>query len=455
MIQFLLIACICAAVAMAGRKRYARSLELAAFIGVSFSNYLMILLPGNLPNINVQRALVLTLFGIWWMWYRACPPPGKVAIPLGRQFKWVALSYGASLLLGLNWRDGTKDYLSFLIESLAFYHLMYRGVADKNEARSVLRAASLALVVVACFAITERYAGFNPVDRWLPGYVRSVRTARDVLSTYPHRILLGTAMAMGIPLIASQRFLFPSQSVILNRLSRLLGVTLCASACYFAMSRGPWLAAVLGLTIFGILGTARARKLCAVVAVLAILGMAMYPGVGDTLSGHFRSTKDASTPKGSTYQYRWELWRVAYAHVSASPVRLALGWGPVSSSVINQDWELSFRDGGRVQEIWSWDNEYAYYLLCYGFAGLGLTLVLYGKIGILLFRKWRAAADDDRDMLAGLSAAIAVLLFMKTNVLIFAPQLNFLLWLLVACGLHVLDTPSTAPAEGMFATRPE
>lgn len=435
MFNGLVIAAICIVVAAVGRRHLSRAVQMCAFVGTSFTHYLVLELPGGLPNITIHRALIVTLFLVWRGWHRQATA-GRERLPLNGLFRWVAAAYGCSLLLGINWQDGIKDYLSFLIENWMFYFLIWKCVQSREQVESVIRAACWGLLVVATFAVVERYTGVNIVVLLLPGYQESPKTAMDVLATYPHRILLGTAMAQGVCLIASQRSLVPSWPPRMSALVSVTGVVWCAAACYFANSRGPWLAAAMGLAVFGVAGARHARRIVVAVALLAVLGLLLRPGVADTLTGRFSSTFDDTTFKGGTYQYRWELWRVAFAHITGSPFDFLVGLGPGASRRIDQSWEISYGEVTGTQQIWSWDNEYALLLLNYGVLGLGATIALYAYAAKRLTDLCRLAKGRLRDRLAGLLAGLVIVLFMKTNVLFFAPQLTMLLWLLVACGFR-------------------
>ncbi len=101
------------------------------------------------------------------------------------------------------------------------------------------------------------------------------------------------------------------------------------------------------------------------------------------------------------------------------------------------DWDLSYRDSGRDKSIHSWDNQYAYDLFQTGFAGLLATFILYGGVAAGVLSRWRQTAQPEKDLLACVLASLAVMLFMRSNVLIYTSQLDYLFWSVAAAGFAV------------------
>ncbi|MCU0645909.1 MAG: hypothetical protein MUC94_16820, partial [bacterium] len=134
-----------------------------------------------------------------------------------------------------------------------------------------------------------------------------------------------------------------------------------------------------------------------------------------------------------TYQYRWELWRIAYDKIKESNMKIFFGYGPGTHEVMEIFGTLSY--SGMDHEFGSWDNHYAAELLETGLIGLALLLILDFSILRQFLKTLKKSALPDKDVLTGIIASIIVMIFMKTNVQIFAPQLNYLFWTLVALGV--------------------
>jgi Lipid A core - O-antigen ligase and related enzymes len=160
------------------------------------------------------------------------------------------------------------------------------------------------------------------------------------------------------------------------------------------------------------------------------MALASRPGVWETLSDRVSATADSKSFKGGTMQYRLELWKVAWAQVTKSMQTFFFGYGPGCGSETEIDWTLSYR--GQEYGISSWDNQFAYDLFQSGFLGLIASLILYGSALLFLYRAWVTADPANRDLVLTLFASALALVFMMTNVLIFAKQLYYLFWTLVA-----------------------
>jgi hypothetical protein len=156
----------------------------------------------------------------------------------------------------------------------------------------------------------------------------------------------------------------------------------------------------------------------------------LNPGVFTTVAGLSGDTFNPASHKGGTFLYRLELWRIAAAEISKSPSRFLFGYGPGVGREMDLEWELSYRS--RTQKIESWDNHYAYDLFQSGVLGFAASLCVSVAAGLLVFRNYRFCFEPGRDLLVGLAISVLILLFMKSNVLIFAKQLDYLFWALLA-----------------------
>ena len=181
------------------------------------------------------------------------------------------------------------------------------------------------------------------------------------------------------------------------------------------------------------------RQMSRTVAVLAAVVFIVRPGVWDTVHGRIEDTKNVNSFKGQTYQYRWELWGIAWKKISGSTVRTMFGFGPGATEHMTIETVLSYT--GETNKLWSWDNHYAATLVEGGITGLALLFLLYGTTIYGQWRLLRCADEKNRTMQAALLAGMLGLVFMMSNVAIFAPQLNYLYWTLTASGAAIGATP--------------
>jgi O-antigen ligase len=284
--------------------------------------------------------------------------------------------------------------------------------------------------------------------------VRGAQGARDVLSTYQHRILLGTAMAMGVPL-AFFLILQPDATAKIKRYG-WLAVCVMSAGCFYSGSRGPWLGLGIVFVLLLVLGSRSLRRAMFFVGLLIAATLIAQPGVRGTLLGAYRVTVDNDSHKGGTFRYRFELWKVAYTKICESPWRFMFGYGPSAGKEIEIDWQLSYRDTRFVdRKIESWDNHFAYALFQTGMVGFIATFLLFFRVIYWLFRAWRASPPDRKDGVLCLMASALVLFYMMTNVLIFAKQLDYLFWSIAAAGPILagayLRSDESEPAEDQLS----
>jgi O-antigen ligase len=406
-------------------------------------------LPSGLPALTIHRLILIVLMAFW------LARPGyrkkRQEVPLLGLFAfWAGVNLLVLIVTYIQFTTSLKSYLDFVFEILLFYMIVSTSLLNPEDAFRLLRGVWVGITIVALFAVIEKYTRFNPVDRFLPGYAREEGSnSFDVLSTFPHRILLGTGMAMGWP-VALALILRGDQESVWQKRRLWISIVALLSSCYFSMSRGPWVAVGISGLALAFLGSWRIRKRILFVGVLAGFLLLAKPSVFQTFLDMVQVTTDVDSAKGGTARYRLELWKIAWAEVTKSPVRFLFGYGQGAGREMDLTWELSYR--GKEYQIFSWDNHFACDLFQSGTLGLLASLLLYGGALLILYRTWKTIDYPDKDVLACLLASALVLFFMMTNVLIYAKQLYFMFWSLAAVGIAI-GNPSTlgeelpAPAE--------
>jgi len=406
------------------KRDFARGLAYAVFLCVLMPTFLRINISGGLPQLTIFRLVLISVLFFWLRRRSEWRPISQ--IPLFPQLcLWSAVGFVSLLLTSITFTTSLKRYLDFVLEIYLFYVLLATTIRTSDEAFLLLRAAWLGLTVVAVLAVLERYTNINPVY-WLVSGEEGRH--RDIVATYQHRILLGAGMAMAFPLA----FGFFNSAFAQAPRPRVLWISflLFCAVSYFAQSRGPWLAAMLAGGVLMLRATRPTRQRLMVLGLVAMMALASRPGVWETLSDRVSATADSKSFKGGTMQYRLELWKVAWAQVTKSMQTFFFGYGPGCGSETEIDWTLSYR--GQEYGISSWDNQLAYDLFQSGFLGLIASLILYGSALLFLYRAWVTADPANRDLVLTLFASALALVFMMTNVLIFAKQLYYLFWTLVA-----------------------
>lgn len=422
-------------------RDYIQGLAYGVFLCVLLPTQLRIELPGSLPQLTIYRLILISLF-FFWLRNRSIrtstgSPPLLPILGL-----WCLANLISLLFTQADFVDSLKRFLDRALEVYAFYYLISKSLRTSDDARRVLRAILRALVLVAMLGVYEHQTGFNPIAAYLGGGA-SGGPYGGIESTFQHRILLGAALAMGLPLAFALMYWEERPPRTSHLVYLWLAIALLASACYFTNSRGPWLALGLVLAGLGFLGSRRLKKTVILIGCFSVLALLMKPGVWASISSRASQTKDASSLKGGNFYYRLELWKVAWVEINKSPERLFFGYGPGSGANRNIDWQLSYR--GTTEEIWSWDNHWAYELFQSGLFGFAVTLGLYWSIVKARFRSWRTGHPPGRDLHLCILASAGAMCFMMTNVLIFSKQLDYLFWSVVAAG-YVLEVRQLAGA---------
>lgn len=410
------------------RRDFVGALCYGVVVLISCTHLLKIPTPGALPELSIHRLVIISLLISWLRQPGDRPRLGSV--PLAKQIRWWIIVISLSLIGSIDLVVGVKRYLDYVLEFFLLYFILVTSMRSHSDAMRVLRAACIGLTIVALLAFAEKYSGVNVVDRFIAQYDVEGSALSDIRATYRHRILLGAGMAMGWPVAF---YFTQSARTGTGRKLAWFSVIAMLSACYFARSRGPWLAAGLASGGLFFFSSGAARRRLAGITVLAAVLVMLRPGVLATVTGLAEQTLDTESFKGGTYQYRWELWRVAFNAITQSPWRTLFGFGPGSGSTQSLDWSLSFRDG-KDFVVESWDNDFAYILYQYGFIGLVATVALYATLAWRLLVQAKRRSGLDRDLFACLAMTALVLFFMMSNVMIFARQLYYLLWTITAVG---------------------
>ncbi|HZM05596.1 MAG TPA: O-antigen ligase family protein [Candidatus Saccharimonadales bacterium] len=416
-------------------------------------------LPGALPEVTVHRILIVIAF----LFVIKNRKPNRIKWPV-RNLTLIllfGLEQFVSGMLGNHFITSIKGCINYGIETILFYLLISEYVQGEDDVVPLLRGISFGLAGVAIIAVVEKYMHFNPLDKVNLGMVAFKGNGADITSTYPHRILFGYAMAMGIPMVLALSIYV--QDVSSKRIYYLIALLLMA-ADYFSTSRGPWLGLILALLGMAVLGGPLLRRRLFYIGILTSTVMLVRPGVWHTIDDLYQQTFSTNSEKGSTYSYRWELWGVAWKELNKA--NLILGYGPLTTEFmdLSENWsgegsQASIAQIGHT----SWDNNYACDLIELGVLGLTMECVLFLAIAIVLLRIWWNCEGRDRTLMAGVTVSCLIFMYSMTNVFIFAPQLKYLFWSLVAVGSnlphvisnrhsHGVAAPMTTHGEGIIAS---
>ncbi len=443
MIDALLLLLAVLAVAYAARHGLAACYPLALGLMVFLPDTLRLELPGLWPELTVHRLIMLVLFVAWWRE----PTDSTVAPPrvlLGAVLALMLASRVVSTLLSVTPAPSVKDLLSFAIEIVLFTRLSVAALPSLAAVHTALRALGISLTAVATVALVERYAGVSLPEATLAGF----KHCHDgIQSTFPHRILLGYAMAVALPVNLQLFSVAPTRT---GRIAWGLATVAIITACFLSDSRGAWLGlAIAGASTF-VFGTPAVRRACVLLAVLAAITVSLRPGIRDTIISRAQDTYAGDSYKAVSYRYRWQLWDVAITEIDRSPERYLFGFGGLSTESMDLSRYFREKQGGMTVKtgFTSWDNHYASDLIEFGTIGLAVEAFGFLAIVLQLVLIRRTASPPARAVFTVVLVATAVLLFARTNVYLFGQQPKLLSWALIALGAAAsrAPAPESAPA---------
>jgi len=427
------------------KRDYHAGLALCVGLMVSMPDYLRLSFGGGIPELTIHRLLLIVLLLFWVSVSRQVP--SRPAAPFLRGLFILGATQLMSLLLSVYFSGSVKSFLAFALEIVLFFMIVSTSLREREVILKVLSAVAVALGVVAVIAGIERRWEINLSQYLVLG--NGDVNSEDITSTYPHRIVLGYAMAMVVPVILAVKDQEPRKK---KRLVLWCLLLLAIAGCYFSNSRGPWSGLIIGTAPLIIFGSRDTKRVFVMFALLAVLVLAVRPGVRETLTAAIGSLtdKDEDSVKGNSYQYRWRLWHVAFAEIKKSPERMLFGYGGLSTETMDLSDYFERGTGGNtaLTGFTSWDNQLACDLIELGFVGLAVEAGLYlGVLGTLVVIWFRSPAMDKSILLAIISAC-TIYLYAQSNVYLFSPQLKCLFWGLAACGLRLgqlKQAPVTAP----------
>ena len=361
-----------------------------------FFAFLVVLLPwearidfGGWFILTTTRALITT-FAVLYVTSRdknsQCCRPGK--LPL----KWLLLLYlawcGVSTLNSIAFGASVKAVVSIALDFYVVYYVYAKSISSVETVRKVLSASLAALVVCCLLGMVERFTEWKVSDlfpavmhRFTPGVEGvSVDTGR-LTSTFPHAILFANALTLGIPWAL---YLLSEAKSAAQKFYLWIAIVVLFYNLYRTQSRGPWLALVLSLSLLFLFSQSNIRKALLVISLLTASALIIRPGVWQTLEGTYWATLDSDSPRGSSYQYRYDLRRLAREALAKSPSRAVWGFGP--DSFYDLGLEEMNPNTGHLIPFDSCDSAFVGIMVETGYVGLFLVTLLLIRIALFSLR---------------------------------------------------------------------
>ena len=421
-------------------KDYSKGILVAVFYLVWLPHPLRLEISGPLPELTIHRIILFFLLGAGIRQARLGDLRGRV--PLFGFFVAGFIVQTISMILSMDPGLSFKRLFGTVFEDYLLFILIVASVGRKAEAIGILKAAALGLAIGGLLTPLDYYKGIN-----LTAYVVSSAPMLDrggSAGSYMHRIHLGYAMAMGFPLLLA--FLREATRAI-DKVRSMAYIASVSSACYFGMSRGPWMGAILaGGVLFGA-GTRRLKTMLMVLGIIPLVLMAALPGVRETVVGMLDSVFVHNGEQEASAEYRKILWKVADAKIGVSSTRFLFGCGGLTTELMDISEFFERGRGGNVMASGysSWDSQWAANLVQFGWIGFLLEILMRLKLLQLQLQGWKKASDlHIKELLLAIIASNAVYTWAMLTVSMFSPQLKYLFWATAAASLILASDAEAA-----------
>lgn len=398
--------------------------------------------PFSLPKLAVVGLLAFAALLAWCLETSrsaAAPRFSWALIPIGGLALWTGLASITSVnpatsVLG---KYGRYDGLLTLGSYLAIAWAGFQHRWNRREVDVLALAVVSSAVLVSAYAVLQ-FLGIDPIS-WGTVQFESNRA----FSTFGNPALLSGYLALTL-FVAVGLALRGKQPELSLAAAALIGLAL-----FTTLTRGGWIAGILGLVVLGVLlaRLGRFRSIVvyslatlAVVAVIAA-GLSLYSSARPGAVSPMERLNSALLTSGTAAE-RIEIWKAAAGAVSARPL---FGWGPDNFRVAFARHEtkayVSRLGGGRLE-----DNAHNYPLQLAATAGIpaALLFVLAFAWTVVLGIR-RAVATRDFLLLGVVTGLIAYFVNILFTVNVVGSA--FLFWLLIGVVLSIANDDERAPAE--------
>jgi len=332
-----------------------------------------------------------------------------------------------------------KRMVAYLLEFYLVYFILVNTIDDLKTVYKVISSIVLAMTIACIFGIIELYSGWSPKDL-LPHEVGRFELMRmgvtrfrmRINSLFPHAILFGGAIVLTVPLA------FHILKIYHKRWQKSLiwfSIIIMMFCLFKTDSRGPWLALGLSLILLFIFHQ-QSRKYLITLFLITSFVLIVRPGLWNYLEAKLNATLDPTTPTGSSYEYRYVLYKVVIEAVSREFSRTLYGYG--QDSFFYLDLETEFK--GKPYKFLSCDSAWAAILIESGYIGLFIMLFLFGWIFYAHFKNYFTVMRPYNSLNAIFFIIFFAFNFMmlSVNTLSFG-QLGIYLWILIALSMAYIQ----------------
>ena len=401
----------------------------------------------SLPDLTFPRVVIaLCLFRVLLETTlgRSRGPRHRFDAPL----RWCMAGFTALVafnLLATHAPGGINRGLAITAELFLPAWLVFRWIRRSDDMARVLRTLLVVAAVAATVGILEFALQHPLTPPWLWAQSRLTPTREGFLRAqglFPQPIVFGIVLHMLLPVT-----FFLALRRGRHRRTAWVVTALVLAALVLTLSRGPWLAGLLGvLAMVALAGGWRARRLAtwSAAAIGLVLVSPLQPAVSSLLGA--LSASGQLGPGTTEVVYRQRLLEATVEFAGRHPLGAGLGSIPALRLPV-------LLDGQHLDVTESVDNAYAILVFEMGPVGLvAFGAVLACMLGVTLSARRRARPDSDERLLASaLAGSLLSLVLVGFTVASFTwNQVSLLASCLlgVAAGLQRLTRATPAAALG-------
>jgi hypothetical protein len=432
-------------------KGLERALPFFAFVVVLVPLESVIPLPGFF-NLSTQRIALCTLLVLYLVFgggpkeaalSKSTPLMGLLVVHI----LWCILSTANSVVPEIS----LKKMLSDVIEYYLMYYILFKTISKVDTIHRILGAMVSAVFVASVVGSVEAYTGWK-VAQYFPEMTHyfnvgpsELGRGNRIVSTFGNYSLFGSALAFAI--IEAFYLLTLARSAG-RKVLLWVAVLLMFVNIYKTISRGPWLALILGFVLLFVYSQLKTRKAILVICLLTALVMVIRPGVYGTIKAIYVGTFDTDDPNnqlGSSYGYRYALWDVAEKALAKSTERQIWGYGIESWFYL--DLKAPFGTNPEYPFL-SCDNAWVQLTAETGYVGLVLIALLLFTPALMALRDVLKIPKPDNYLSWVLLINMAQYYFMMTNLAIYGwGQTGYMLWMWIAMAMVLRPIKQTEAVE--------
>jgi hypothetical protein len=417
-----------------------RALPFFVFALVLIPKESQIALPG-LFLLTTWRILIATIAVLFFFFKGSGSPklpavnrtPLKTLIAL--HVIWSIISTAASVYPV----DSAKQVVTMVLEYYLTYYIVVRTVTSTKTVDKLLAAMLLGVGIASVFGLFEAYTDWR-ITEWFPvadhdfvfGASDEGRGNR-ILSTFSNYSLFGAAISFAI----IELFYFLQTARHKAQKALLWGtMALMFWVIYKTVTRGPWMALIIGAVLLLLCCPGRTRWSMAVIASLCVTVFIVRPGVWDTVKGIYLNTVNTDDPNNvyaSSYEYRWALWDVGSKALAKDGLREAVGYGLGTFYDLHL---VAAFNGNPEYHFDSCDEAWVHQMVETGYVGLGIISLVLIVPALRTLYKIRKVPKPQRYLCWILFINMIQYFFMMTNVDIYGwGQTGYMLWVWIAIAM--------------------